>query len=567
VSAAEIEAHLLTHLLGQNISDLQEKVGTYLSLIKAKKDHPFEPCVSLMLHTYVDESWGKVRDATLKPFKEYLKSSVDLMGTFIKSAGFDLDIRSMTDRDRDDLALFAAEKYMQEGGLFGTREKCRERLAFLGEMGVTEVACLVDFGVDHDRVLESLYRVAEAAREVAAEGRTTARATENVRQDRGMTMMQCTPTLIKTMLSDTAFRQTLGGLRVLLLGGESVPVSLAEEARKCGVQRIMNMYGPTETTVWSTACEMKAEVDRSLIRSPIINTRIHLLDENLQAVPIGATGEIAIGGAGVARGYIGDGAQTAGRFLPDPFSEAAGARLYRTGDLARRDITGALEMLGRSDQQVKIRGYRIELGEIEAALMQIPEIETAVVVPSKAVRASDELSAYVLPKRGTSISTPYVEQMLKGKLPSYMIPSHIEFIHHIPVNANGKIDRVGLLQEPVKVKAIAKAGGKIPSGMEATITAIWKDVLQVSDLSPDDNFFDVGGHSLLMAQVHQRLQEALGREFPLLHLLEAPTIHAMTRMLDTERGEAAVSTSEQAIHQRGALRALWQHAERSREVN
>lgn len=564
-SAAAIEANLLTHLLGQQLPDLQEKIKTYHSLSNARDS----PVVTLMLHTYIDESWAKVQDATLKPFKEYLKSSVDLMGTFVQSAGLDLDLQAMSEKDRDALASFAAEKYMQEGGLFGSSEQGCERLVFLAEMGVTEVACLIDFGIDRDLVLKSLRRVASMSERLVAQSPAQKKGEGGT--ERSVTMLQCTPTLMRSALSDAGFRKMLGGLRILLLGGEPVPPSVVEQARQCGVPRIFNMYGPTETTIWSMACEIEPGVEKSLIRGPIVNTKVYIVDDAVQALPIGVVGEIAIGGAGVARGYIADPVKTAQRFVPDPFAVQAGSRLYRTGDLGRRLSSGAIEILGRSDQQVKIRGYRIELGEIEAALSGIPDIEAAVVVPDA---KAEDLAAYVVIGNGVSLSTAAIERSLRGRLPAYMIPREIRFLAKLPVNSSGKVDRAavcrslaeGQSRTPKRIDPVTPADAVQVKSIEDTVSAIWREVLKKNDFTPDSNFFDVGGHSLMMAQVHQRLQTAVNREFPLGSLLEAPTVRAMSRMLAAQNATETVLIAAQAKDQHGALRALRQHAAAARQA-
>ena len=314
---------------------------------------------------------------------------------------------------------------------------------------------------------------------------------------------------------------------------------------------MLNEYGPTENTATSTAGEV-APRDQAEglppIGSPIAGTTAHVVDPGLQLRPPGAAGELLLGGAGVARGYLGRPDLTAERFLPDPFADEPGSRLYASGDNVRRLADGALEFLGRRDNQVKIRGFRIELGEITAALRSHPAVLDAhVLIREDAPRVGGSLAAYVVPSDGRRApSTDELRVHLGRDLPGYMVPSAYAFLDALPLNRSGKVDQRALPapdREPAVDRLVAPA-----TALETRLAEIWRDVLQVDRVGVEDSFFDLGGHSLLLAQVHGRLLEALGRPLPLVKLFEHPTIRSLARHLE--------GTSTAASPQPSNVRAL-----------
>jgi hypothetical protein len=341
-------------------------------------------------------------------------------------------------------------------------------------------------------------------------------------------------------------------LRTLMLGGEAVPASLVQEVRKTYQGPILNMYGPTETTIWSGVRPVDMEDVRVFIGGPIANTQIYILNsETLKPCPVGITGELCIGGSGLARGYLGDPAQTAQRFLPDPFSTVPGARIYRTGDLGRFQDDGRIDLAGRTDEQVKLHGHRIELGDIEAALSKAPGVRTGVAVKAES-GGDEELIAYLVPSNG-EIDIAAVRNFLRTYLPPYMVPGKMMVIDHLPLTPNRKIDRKSLLKMKVRPKPAAAPGPLLVDGLQASILNIWKDVLKSSDISLDDNFFDSGGHSLLMVQVHERLQRILQRTFPLITLLQYPTIRSLSSFLEKSDQLRAAPDSGKTSQERNAI--------------
>jgi acyl carrier protein len=278
---------------------------------------------------------------------------------------------------------------------------------------------------------------------------------------------------------------------------------------------LINEYGPTETVVG--CCVYRVGDEEPLATSisigrPIINTQLYILDERLQPVPIGVTGELYVGGSGVGRGYLNRPELTAERFLPDPFSAEPGARLYKTGDLARYFPSGNIECRGRADYQVKIRGFRIELGEIESVLGQHQSIQESVVVTREELPGDKSLVAYLVTAEATGISLSELRSFLKEKLPDYMIPSAFVVLDALPLTPNGKVDRRAL-PDPGRTRSASTSEETYEAPrtpVESLIAQVWQDVLRVDRVSVQDSFFDLGGHSLLSLQVLLRLEKQLG---------------------------------------------------------
>jgi amino acid adenylation domain-containing protein len=356
-----------------------------------------------------------------------------------------------------------------------------------------------------------------------------------------------------TVLNQTpsAFRQLVWAeeparelaLRHVIFGGEALDLrSLAPWFERHGDEKplLVNMYGITETTVHVTVRPIRrADVKTargSVIGRPIPDLSVHLLDRAGQPVPLGAAGEIHVGGAGVAAGYLGRPELTAARFVPDPFSAESGARLYRSGDLARYLPDGDLEYLGRIDQQVKIRGFRIELQEIEAAIAAHPSVREALVVPWE-----QALAAYVVPRGDADRFDPgELREALRRALPEYMVPASFTALAAFPLTPNGKLDRRAL-PRPDRPKADTMARPR--SDAERAIAAIWCEVLALPEVSVTENFFDLGGHSLLVARVERLIRERLGREVPLIELFRHPTVASLAAFLT---GDAPLPTPEKA---------------------
>lgn len=414
-AAGEGGFNVLTNLLGQSIDDIKEKITAYRDGRKAK-GHAGDGNVSVMVHTFVGDDVEKVREIVREPFCEYLKTSFDLVKIApwafpafrqpSKSAAQDssFDAGSLTDEDLDALLDHAFDRYFETAGIFGTPASCIPLIDDLKRAGVDEVACLVDFGVDDELVLDSLQYL-NALRVLANPSNLLDAADDQSDEDYSVaaqmrrhqvTHFQCTPSMARILSSDLDTLQAWDGVEKTLLGGEALPADLAALLASNCTGEIINVYGPTETTIWSSSSKL-TDVQDITIGRPIANTCIYILDQNQQPTPIGVAGELYIGGAGVVRGYLDRPELTAERFIDNPFKHPISPRIYRTGDLVKYRNSGDIEYLGRLDHQVKLRGYRIELGEIESLICANNTVNDCVVVAPISDEGTQSLLAYVVP--------------------------------------------------------------------------------------------------------------------------------------------------------------------------
>jgi len=330
-------------------------------------------------------------------------------------------------------------------------------------------------------------------------------------KDQGVTTLWLTAALFQHMVDQCL--DSLRGVRQLLAGGDVLSVTAArkvlEELPGC---RLINGYGPTENTTF-TCCHSVTELAHECasipIGQPIANSTAYVLDQDLQPVPIGVSGELWTGGDGVARGYLNAPDLTAERFLPDLFSGEPGARMYRTGDQGRWLPDGNLEFLGRLDQQVKIRGFRVELGEIETVLLGHPAVSEAVVVAREDTPGDRRLVAYVVPRGGPDLAAETMRGFLRQKLPEYMVPSAVVLLPALPLTANGKVDRHGLPQPLFSAWERGAPDVRPRTVTEEIVAGIWADVLKVEAVGGQDRFFELGGDSLLAMQVIVRIKRAM----------------------------------------------------------
>lgn len=345
----------------------------------------------------------------------------------------------------------------------------------------------------------------------------------------GATFVQATPATWR-MLVESGWRPA-GAMRIAS-GGEALPNDLAARLVDLGLE-VWNLYGPTETTIWSAARKVSQVTTTDgvdPIGPPIDNTQLYVLDADLAPQPIGIPGELYIGGDGLARGYLNRPDLTADRYRPDPFSAVPGARLYRTGDLVRRLASGDIEFLGRVDNQVKIRGFRIELGEIESALALHAEVRQAVVVARADGLGERQLVAYIVKGSG-ALNAEQLRAFLKVRLPEFMIPPVIVILDALPLTPNGKVDR-NALPAPDRSRPDLRAVFQAPrTAAEQAIAGIWTSVLGVDRVGIDDNFFDLGGHSLLMTRVHARLRSVMSASLSLVELFQYPTVRTLAARL------------------------------------
>ncbi len=584
--AGEIGANVLTHLLGQSIDEVGEKIRIYHAALREAGHDPDDFTVTLMLHTFVGTDREAVREIARGPMKDYLRSAAGLIKQFAwvfpafkKPKGvnnaFDIDLGILSEEELDAILEFAFLRYFEDSGLFGTVDDCLARTEQLKRIGVDEIACLIDYGIARDTVLEGLKPLAEVVRRTNQE---TGPAEDDFSiaaqiQRHAVTHMQCTPSMAQMLVMNDEARHALSHVRHLMIGGEALPGGLVRELLGLAGGHVENMYGPTETTIWSTTGPVVPTDTVAPIGRPIANTRVYVLDENRAPVPLGMAGELYIGGAGVARGYWQRPDLTDERFVDDPFTDSQGARLYRTGDLVRWRADGQLDFLGRADDQVKLHGYRIELGEIESALDTHPGVRQSVVMLREDVPGLRQLVAYTLAE--TPVPEADLKAHLGARLPAHMLPARFVTLDAFPLTPNKKVDR-NALPAPMA----AAAAGKPSSATEDTapvgtvmqqVADIWSRILGVSGIGAKDNFFDLGGHSLLAVQAHREIRKELGADrLSITDIFRFPTLDGLARTVedklsggakpaktpetDTVSGEKAEARAE-AMKRRREMRA------------
>jgi natural product biosynthesis luciferase-like monooxygenase protein len=538
--AGRLGANVLTHLLGQSLAEVADKVKIYRAALAEAGHDPAAFKVTLMLHTYLAADRETARETARGPMKDYLRSAAALIKqyawafpAFKKPQGIanpmEIDLGSLDAEELEAILDFAFHRYFEESGLFGTIEDAVTRVEEVKAIDVDEVACLIDYGIPAAKVLAGLTPLAEVLR-LANGGVEADGSLAGLIRAHKVTHLQCTPSMARMLAEDDGARGALRGLKRLMVGGEALPGKLAADLSTLIGGPVMNMYGPTETTIWSSV-EATTGADGTVnIGLPIANTALYVLDENRAPVPDGTEGELWIGGEGVAAGYFRREDLTADRFLPDPF--AGTGRMYRTGDLVRRRPDGRLDFLGRADHQVKIRGHRIELGEIEAALDAAPGIRQAVVIPREDVPGDVRLVAYVT--HDGPVDEARLRARLAETLPEVMVPAHIVALDTFPLTPNRKVDRKAL-PAPQAQRAATAAAPSAPvlaptDTVEAAIAEVWAKVLGIPSVGRSDNFFNLGGHSLLAVQAHRELKARLNTprlaitdifRFPVLSALAA----------------------------------------------
>jgi len=537
--AGKMGANVLTHLLGQSIAEVADKVKLYRKALTEAGHDPSRFKVTLMLHTYLAADREAAREVAREPMKNYLRSAAGLIKqyawafpAFKKPQGManpmDIDLGALAPDELEAILDFAFLRYFDDSGLFGTVEDAVQRVEELKAIDIDEVACLIDYGIPTSVVLEGLKPVAEVLRLTNA-GTGADDTMAGLIQRHGVTHLQCTPSMARMLAEDDGARAALKGLKRMLVGGEALTGRLAGDLAGLIGGPVLNMYGPTETTIWSSV-EATTGADGVVnIGQPIANTSLYVLDEAQAPVADGAVGELWIGGEGVAQGYFQRPDLTVDRFRPDLF--AGRGRMYRTGDLVRKRADGKLDYLGRADFQVKIRGHRIELGEIETAVEAAPGIRQAVVIAREDQPGDLRLVAYVT--ADATLDELALKASLAAHLPEVMIPAHVVKLDAFPLTPNGKVDRKAL-PAPFAVQApvAAKPGVALEGGLEETIAAVWARVLGVPQVGRSDNFFTLGGHSLLAVQAHREMKVALNSDrLAITDIFRFPVVSALAAHL------------------------------------
>lgn len=394
----------------------------------------------------------------------------------------------------------------------GARDRVLQMASLSFDAATAEIVMALSAGA-------ALYLVDE---ETLASGEASLRFLEA----QGITVATLTPSVLATLPV-----APLPALHTLMTAGEACSPELP--ARWAQGRRFLNLYGPTEATVWSSFMPLAADAVTTPIGKPIPNTLIYILDAEAQPVPAGVVGEIYIGGAGVARGYLNRPELTRERFLGNPFHDAPGARLYKTGDLGRWLPEGVIEFRGRADGQVKLRGFRIELGEIENTLLRQPGISAAAAVLREEKTGPRQLVAYVVAEHPPA-DLAALKDALRERLPAYMIPSAIVPLEALPLTPNGKLDREAL-PAPGPAPEESRRGPRTP--VEEGLAALWAEVLGHARIGVDDDFFDLGGHSLLLTQVAARIRAAFQVDLPVRALFDNPSIARLAVAVEQARPE------------------------------
>lgn len=540
--AAEKGAGILTHLLGQSVEQVAEKVELYRKTWN-ECGHEGRGHITLMLHTFVGGASDHVKNIARGPMKNYLKSAIFLVKqaawnfpTFKElsaSTGQTIDeyFETISEEDLDALLEFAFERYYETSGLFGTPEDCLPMVDKLKLIGVDEIACLIDYGIPTATVLNSLPYLNELriqSNKEAGDSEKVSYSIGELVKKYNVSHFQCTPSMARMLLDDPETESIFQQLKTMLVGGEALTEQLASTLFNKLGGNLINVYGPTETTIWSTFYHVASPGRIIPIGKPIANTQIFILDDKLRPVSAGVKGEICIAGDGVVRGYLYRPEMTASRFVNIDLPEAGLKKIYRTGDYGVLK-NGVLEYQGRMDHQVKIRGFRIELGEIETVLNSHDSIEQSAVVLYQDQKNDQRLVAYYKPSAGMYITGTELRKYLRHSLPEYMIPQQLMEIAAFPLTPNGKIDR-NALPDPF-------AGGNqerhltLPrTDTEETLADIWKELIGVEEVGIEDNFITLGGHSILamqaLIQAKDRLGVRLGAVEIYQHTLEEIARHA-----------------------------------------
>lgn len=573
---------LLTHLLGQSLDEVAEKVAAYRRAW-ADAGHPGRGEVALMLHTFVTEDSSIVRETVREPMKGYLRDSIGLVKDHASAfptfdptkTEADGALMGLSPEDLDALLEVSFSRYFETSGLFGSVNEAIDFASQVEAIDVDEIAALVDFGIDGQTVIDNLDHLNEVRAAFLAPKVYEPETYGSLIAKHGVTHLQCTPSEARIVLADPASREALGGLRRMLVGGEACPTSVARALHEAVGGELLNVYGPTETTIWSTIHHVRRDdidAESIPIGVPLDNTAVRVADASGRLRPHRATGELLIGGDGVTAGYHRRPELTAERFLRSVGDEV----VYRTGDLVSWRADGTLAFHGRADSQVKVRGHRIELGEIESALETRSDVAEAVVV----VEGDGDHAALVAHtiELGERAADADIAAELAQGLPSHMIPERFVWHDRLPTTPNGKVDRLALTKmatgASVESDEPARAPGSVTAraGMNATelagiIDQAWQDVLGLDKIDRFKSFFDHGGNSLQVVTLRDTLESRLQISVSLVDLFRFGSVNELAEAFaaddepsapdeppEHEPAVSATGSSAERINRRAAAR-------------
>jgi len=554
--AGQKGCHLLTHLLGQDDEELAHKIAIYRDAWKAA-GHSGQGMVTLMVHTYIGQSVADAKEVAREPMKAYLRTAVSLVEKAawewpayrekVGGSGAEFRPEELAEEDVEAILDYAFERYFEHSGLFGDRARAMAFADRMKGLGVDELGCLCDFGIPTDLVLEQLPRLHQVMlgvnRPKHRQGNADAPSIQELLERHRPTHMQCTPSMAQMMVLDADTRRAMAPLQRLLIGGEAFPPALARDLVTLVEGQVLNMYGPTETTIWSTCHVLEEAGEQVPIGKPLANTDVLVLDDSGEPVPLGALGELCIGGEGVTRGYLERPELTASRFVPYRWVQDRQAFLYRTGDLVRWSDHGVLEFHGRLDHQVKLRGHRLELGEIEAALTTHPSIREAVAMVREDNPGDPRLVAYLIAD-GAHPDHAELRRYLQERLPESFLPQLYSFQDRFPTTPNQKIDRKAF-PPPQATASESAEFHAAESDTQRIVAEIWQELLGLSAVGIDQNFFEIGGHSLLSVKVQIEIKQRMGRALGLVDIFRYPTIRGLSALLDGKQddGKAALASA------------------------
>ena len=519
-SAGKIGANILTHLLGQELKDLGNNIKIYKQAL-LENGHSIENAkVVLMLHTYIGTDLEEVKNNAKEPFKSYLKSSLGLIQNLAKA--LDKDLSSISENDLNDLLEIAFERYWQTSALLGTQDSCKKILHDIHLIGVTEIACLIDFGIEDEVVIKGLDNLTKLKSNYKKEEKLDDSHLNPI------SSIQITPSYLEALLEDDNSNLFIKSLKDIIVGGENFSKELLKKIRTKTESNVYNMYGPTETTIWSTFKKIQNDTVLN-IGHPIKNTQIYILDKNNKICPIGIKGELCIGGDGVSRGYYKEEKLTDEKFINFETSPGFYQKVYKTGDLARWLPDGSLELFGRLDNQVKINGFRIELGEIESVLLNHQEINQVAAIVKESNTGVKNLIAYFVSDNRLNVND--LKEFVQHKLPNYMVPNYIIQLEELPLTPNGKVDKkkLSVFEELLIDNTYAAPEDEI----EIKLVEIWSNVLGVTHdrIGVKDNFFELGGNSLLMIKMLNYLNKEFKTNLSLLEGYKLPNIYAIAEYI------------------------------------
>lgn len=530
--AGRLDAGVLTHLIGQSFADAASNIKIYQGT-RAEYGHVSPSKATLMLHTHVT---SRPRDVDIHAaLVRYFTASADLVRSLAVAAGQG-DVAGISEANLKAIVEQAVHRHVSTSSLIGPIDKGIKisRQAF--EAGFTEIACLIDFGLGDEAVIEGLQTLAELREAMVKPNPYQSSDRGAVMVDPEITHAQFTPTLLRSFLNSEGGASALARLNTLLIGGEALTNDLVNQIRQTGI-RAVNIYGPTEATVWATAHEVTEAEQASVIGKPLTNVRAYLLDNKRQIIGPGLVGDLWLSGPQIALGYLGREEETSSAFLPDPYSDTIGDLMYRTGDQAVWNYNGELIFLGRADGQIKLHGIRLELSEIESLFKDIPGISDCAVL-LEPHNGEDSLSAYIVMKDGFQFDPDAFRKSVRKKATSGQVPSRIFDVPEIPRTLSGKLDRRSLGPSSTKKGSVVPSvryalppTRKFPDKLVAELVAIWQDELKIENHDVAADFFDVGGNSLAAARLVAKLRNRFNVEVPLVEFFEVPTLQNLIELV------------------------------------